>query len=223
MEIKLGVAKLVDDYLVSKQKEEAPRDYLGASILGTECDRALWYKVKEPRQAVEGRRQMIFDIGHSLEDYIITLLKGAGIQFYDNPDGGQWGFVDSPIAGHCDGVVYGLPESDQPHLLEIKTLGFDWWTKLQKSGLEAYSNTYWVQVHVYMHYLQLENCLFVAMNKDNCELYFERVKYDKRVADMAILRGKDIAIFTQEPERKYGKSNFYKCKMCDFNKKCWGL
>lgn len=224
MEIKIGTAKLLDDYFVSKRKKETPRDYLGASFLGDECDRQIWYKYKLPRPEVDARRMRIFELGHMIEAWLIQSLKDAGLTVYDKDEAGkQFGFIDEEIAGHCDGVVVGLPESDKPHLLEMKGLAHDWFTKLQKSGLEAYSRPYWVQIHIYMYKLELEDCLFMAMNKDNCELYYERVKLDTRLAKAELLKGKEIARSVNEPERKYAKSNFFKCKMCDYQKECWKL
>jgi len=61
----------------------------------------------------------------------------------------------------------------------------------------------------------LENCLAVVINKNTCELYFERIKLDKKYAERVILRGKEIAKFDKKdiPIRKYSKSTFYKCKI----------
>ena len=120
--MKLGTARLVDESIEKRCKSQTPRDYLGASILGTECDRQLWYQFHHPKPVDDPRVQRIFDLGNILEDYMIKLLKESGIEVWDvDADGEQFGFIDEEVAGHCDGVAQGFPESTVPHLLEFKS------------------------------------------------------------------------------------------------------
>ena len=76
-------------------------------------------------------------------------------------------------------------------------------------------------MHIYMHKLKLNRALFVMLNKDNQELYFERVEYDKVLATHLLLRGHEIADMKQMPDRRYKSKTFYKCKFCNWNKDCW--
>lgn len=222
MEIKLGTLKLIDDAILERSKKQSPRDYMGASILGEECDRKLWYSYKIPWTVDDPRLQRIFDMGNIIEDYVIKLLKDAGITVYDvDSDGEQFGFVDGKIAGHSDGVLIGLPESSKPHLFECKSANETSFKKFVKDGLKKTNDKYWAQVHIYMQKLKLERCLFVVMNKNTQELYLERVKYDKFVADHYLLRGHEIAAMETEPDRKYAKKTFYKCKWCNYKDRCW--
>jgi len=222
MELKIGTLRAIDDAILARSKKEKNRSYMGGSILGTECDRQLWYDYRTPFKVDDPRVQRIFDLGNIIEDYVIRLLKDAGITVYDkDANGDQFGFVDEEIAGHSDGVLLGLPESKQPHLFECKSANDKNFKLFQKDGVEKTNKKYWVQVHVYMKKLNLENCLFVVMNKNTCELYLERIKLDKFVADHAITRGKEIARMETEPDRKYKNSTFYKCKFCNHREICW--
>lgn len=222
-EIKLGIYNLVDSYLEKKANEKESRDYLGGSIIGKECSRALWYDFYSPKKITHPRVNRIFDLGNLIEDYVISLLKGAGLTVYESDENGeQFGFVDGHIAGHIDGVVTGLPESSKPHLLEIKSANSKRFKEFQDKGYKS-NKTYWTQVQVYMFKMGLERALVAVMNKDNCELYFERIELDKKFAERQLLRAKEIVKLKEEPVRPYSKPTFYKCKFCDHREECWNL
>lgn len=222
MELVIGTLKLIDDAILSRASKEKSRSYMGGSILGTECDRQLWYSYKRPWKVDSAKLQRIFDLGNILEDYVVKLLKDAGITVFEkDANGEQFGFVDGKIAGHSDGVLLGLPESSKPHLFECKSANDKSYKIFVKNGLEKTNNKYWVQVHIYMQKLKLERCLFVVINKNTCEIYIERVTYDKNVATSYLLRGHDIAEMETEPDRKYSSKAFYKCKFCNYRNECW--
>lgn len=215
--------QLIDNAILSRASKEESRSYMGGSILGTECDRQLWYSYKRPFVVDSAKLQRIFDMGNIIEDYVIRLLKDAGITVYDvDKDGKQFGFVDGKIAGHSDGVLLGLPESPDPHLFECKSANDKNFKAAVKNGIEKWNSKYWAQVHVYMKKLGLNFCLFVVMNKNDCELYIEIIPYDEMVAGIYLSRGHDIADMETEPDRKYVNSKFYKCRFCNFKKECWG-
>lgn len=121
--------------LISKAREEAekddpPRDYIGASIIGEECERALFYGFRKT-EPVEfpGRIHRRFDMGHWGEEHIIAQLRLAGFeihcfnpastkpksQFRANAAGGL-------ISGGMDGFIRGKFLGDQWHLLEAKVI-----------------------------------------------------------------------------------------------------
>lgn len=215
-------AHLIDEALRRKANSKAPRDYLGASILGEECDAALWFSIHKPVVLDDPRLNRIFQMGNLIEDYVIQLLQESGINvFTRDEDGNQFGFVDTPIAGHIDGVLTGLPESSKAHLFECKSMNDKNFTLINKVGLKEFSSKYWAQVQVYMKYMKLERCLFVAMNKDNQELYFERVKFVAMEAEYYVNRGKEIHGLEERPARKYPSKAHFKCKFCSFREQCW--
>lgn len=215
----MGIALILDKASI---KDEPERDYIGASIIGKECLRDLWYSMRYPTKNNDPRVQRIFDMGNIIEDYIIDLFKRSGIEVWtkDN-EGKQFGFIDGNVAGHWDGVIKGIPESTKPHLLEIKSANDKRFKSFLESGCKATSLLYWVQVQVYMHYSGLDRCLFVAMNKDNQELYFERIPAEKNVAKMYVDRANAVNSCNEPPERKYTSSTFWKCRFCNYNERCW--
>lgn len=195
---------------------------MGGSILGEECDRKLYYSYKKPFIVKDARVQRIFDMGNIIEDYLIKLLKEAGITVYDlDKNGEQFGFVDEEIAGHIDGVLVGIPEFDDPVLSEFKSAKNSTFNQFKKNGVREVNNNYYVQTQVYMNKLKLKACLFIVMNKDTQELYTELIHYNKEIAEIYITRGKDIARATELPSRLYAKKTFYRCRFCDFSEECW--
>lgn len=222
--MKLGTAKLVDDAIFERVSKVKSRDYLGASILGYECDRQIWYMYKKPKATTDPRINRIFEFGHMLEDYVVKILRDSGLTVHcEDANGEQFGFTDGNIAGHIDGVITGLPESSAPHLLEIKSANDARFKQFVKNGCRETQISYWAQCQIYMHKFNLSRCLFVVINKNTSELYYERIEYSKKIAELYMTRGHSIEEATEEPMRKYNKSTHFKCRFCDYNKECWDV
>lgn len=61
--------------------EQGHRNHLGASELGEECWRKLWYGFRWTKQErFDGRMMRLFNVGHSAEPRFVTYLKGIGFQ-----------------------------------------------------------------------------------------------------------------------------------------------
>lgn len=211
---------MVDEAIVKKIKEK--RDYMGTSGLGEPCDRALWYSYHYPKPVDKAIVLRKFDVGHSLEPVVIQWLKDAGLAvFAEDKNGEQFGFTDGVIAGHVDLVILGIPGDEKtPYLGEVKTTNQYSFKKFVKEGV-AHHPKYLTQINVYMFKLKLKKCLFIAVNKDSQELYFEIVELDEFLAVSSIQRGKVIAEMRELPERLYPSKNFFLCKFCNYNKECW--
>lgn len=145
--IPLTLERLVNNAIAECELDEH-RDYIGASIIATECERALWYGfrwAKLPGFPPRIRRR--FKTGDTYEDRVAFRLEQTG-RFRvttKNPrarnDKQQYRFEYGPLggllAGHTDGwceadtdtwLELGVPESmalaidKDPVLLEIKAL-----------------------------------------------------------------------------------------------------
>jgi hypothetical protein len=61
--------------------EQGHRNHLGASELGEECWRKLWYGFRWVKQEkFDGRMMRLFNVGHSAEPRFITYLRGIGFE-----------------------------------------------------------------------------------------------------------------------------------------------
>jgi len=224
MKLEVGTNAMITEALRQRTLNEKKRDYLGVSSLGEECTRKLWYKYHEPDKAkkVEPRIQAIFDMGHLIEDYVVKLLAETGMAVFDkDEDGHQFEAIyQGVIKGHIDGVIKGIPESDKPHLLEVKSMNDTNFSKLREK-LEFSFPHYWVQMQVYMFLFKLDRGLFVAMNKDNCEFYTERISLNTILAESYLKKGVEIVNMGMVPIAPYPSKTFYKCRYCEFADTCW--
>lgn len=214
--------KLVDEAIYKRSQNAPSRNYLGGSSLGKECEALIWYNYKFPIKTDDPRKQRIFDVGHALEPVVVGWLKEAGFTVYDlDENGKQFEVVDGEMQFHIDGVITGLPESPKPHLLEVKTAKDDRFKKYKKEGVEKADSEYYGQIQTYMLKFKLERCLFVMLNKDTQELYFERINLNKMEATFLVERGREIAGKTERPIRAYPNKEFYKCAWCGYRDRCW--
>lgn len=237
-----AITAVLDSSWKTHRDADPPRKYLGGSMIGRDCEREIAYQYHktpiEPvmRNGVEtlgfsGQLYRIFDRGHKGEDRVAEYLRVAGFDLVTHrKDGGQfgWSAMDGLIKGHIDGVILDGPKNvgidyTKPLLWENKILNNATFGKLWNHGLKKTKTVYYVQVNLYMAYMELEQCLFTAENADNCEIYSEVLSIDTQVAQEMSDRGVRI-VRSREPEdlpRVAGSSDDYRCKECWFAKRCW--
>jgi hypothetical protein len=89
-----------------------------------------------------------------------------------------------------------------------------------KNGVEKSKPMHFIQMQVYMHGTNINRALYLAVCKDDDRIYTERVKYDKKVAEDAIIRGKRIAMSDRMPEPCSADPSWYQCKFCPAHSFC---
>lgn len=112
------------------EAEEGDRNYLGASIIGKECERELWYAFRHARKsAFPGRIHRRFDMGHWGEDRLIQDLRIAGFDVQCvNPlakgakDQFRASLLGGLVSGGVDGFVSHESLGEHVHLLEAKVM-----------------------------------------------------------------------------------------------------
>jgi len=226
---------LIDEALQAKNAKQKPRDYLGGSRLGVECQRALQYEFfnapKDEGKEFSGQTIRTFQIGHVLENMIAGWIQGAGLDLRTaKADGKQFGFSTGRglIAGHIDGVIVGGPDEfgPYPRLWECKTANGKNWREIQKKKVRKAKWVYYIQCQLYMAYMELTEhpALFTAINKDTSELYFEGIPFDPSAAQDASDRGAGIieACLAGELLPRIAEDpSFYQCKWCAWADRCW--
>ena len=223
---------IVDSKILEQYNTQEKRSYLGASSIGDECIRKVQLQYMQKDQKISAKQVRTFDIGHCLEDLIIKWLRIAGFDLKTrNENGEQFGFsaADGKFAGHVDGLIYSFPEefpdkSTGVCLLEIKTMNNKSWNDTQKRGVLVSKPVYYSQVQLYMAYMELDRCLFIALNKDTSDLYFEIIPFDPGMAQKYSDRAVQIIKATENNELLpcvSGDSSFFLCKMCGFRDHCW--
>jgi CRISPR/Cas system-associated exonuclease Cas4 (RecB family) len=211
------------DAIYATQKQDAPRAYLGGSQIGEECRRRLWYGFRfVAEQKHEGRILRLFGTGHREEARIIEELRAAGFRVYDRDDKGEqfrYSTHDGHFSGGIDGVIEGLHESKEPHLLEIKTHNKKSFDAMEKNGIKP---EHLAQLQVYMGMAELERALYVAVCKDDDRIVAERVKFEPKTFRALMLKANGIIKEKTPPEKLSNDPSFYKCKFCPFFDNCHG-
>ena len=202
--------------------QERPRPHMGCSQLGHGCDRWLWlsfrWSVVEP---FKGRILRLFRRGQNEEATVVSDLRAIGMDVQNTGANQSRVEFGSHVSGSVDGVVKsGVPDSNKPHVLEIKTHGLKSFTDLEKNGVEKSKFMHYVQMQIYMMGMKLERALYVSVCKDNDHLYTERVKLDKAVAEKYVARGKRIALDNRMPPPISTDSTWYECKFCAAHEFC---
>lgn len=205
--------------------ERSPKEYPSGSMIGGDCERQVYFAFRHPKKTDDLRVYRIFELGNLLEDHIVEILKTKFTVHAVKDDGSQFSFKDdeNKITGSIDGVILGLPESNKPHLLEIKTYNQKRFEKLVKEGVKESDHKYYVQMQIYMNAFKLEKALFVAYNKNTSEFYTERVDYSDMTALKFLNRSKKVyaAKSHKELDRVSEKVTDFKCKFCQWKKECF--
>jgi hypothetical protein len=212
------------------EPNSGPRTYLGASIIGEDCDRKLWYGFRWAKEdKFDGRMIRLFQRGELEEPRFYALLKMIGCQVWaTTANGKQYRFkeIGGHFGGGCDGIALGIPDNpDEPVLLEFKTYNEKQFTKLVKEGVRSFNFKHWVQMQVYMGGLwngksQIKQALYLAVNKNDDTLYGELIEYDVRVYEANLRKASNI-IFAEKPPAKINESpGWWQCKFCNFHDIC---
>jgi len=147
------------------------RTHLGASVIGDECARKIWYGFHWTTiPSFGGRILRLFNRGHLEEGRFIAALLAIGCQVYQQDENGKQ-FRISGVSGHFggsgDGIATGVPDVDPslPVLLEFKTHNDKSYIKLAKEGVRSAKFEHYVQMQIYLRKMALTVALYMAVNK----------------------------------------------------------
>jgi len=164
-----------------------------------DCPRKLAYAYfgfKPSGKEIDSRAKIVFWMGDLVEMTVIELAKLAGVKLLAtglnqltislNIDG-----ID--IEGHPDGL---LLNDGEFILLEIKSMSDYGFNSFQKGEIDE---GYLSQVNIYMHVLNLNKAIFVAINKNSGVLHEVIIKKDNKIVDKAIKNLKTV--INSSPDR----------------------
>lgn len=209
-----------------RSDEDGFRSHLGASLIGRECARDLFYTwrwAKNPK--FSGQMLRLFNRGHLEEGRFIALLLMIGAKVYQQDENGKQfrvSGVNGNFGGSGDGFVVGIPDLDPntPALLEFKTHNDKSFKSLIQQGVKKSKPEHYVQMCVYMEKMGLAVALYGAVNKNTDELHWELVPSKPQVANEFELRAENIIYATSAPAKLSSSPGFWKCKFCDYNAIC---
>lgn len=207
-------------------QDEGFRSHMGASLIGGECGRAIWYGFRwATKGKFSGRILRLFNRGHLEEARMIACLLTIGCQVYQQDEQGNQ-FRISDCGGHFggsgDGVAVGIPDlpASTAALLEFKTHNDKSFKALKADGVRNAKFEHFVQMQTYMRKMGLAAGLYMAVNKNDDELYGEILYLDHTIGDQFIERAHKIIPLHVAPEKVNPSAGFYKCKWCDHHPIC---
>lgn len=241
--------KMIDAAIEAEPQEE--RAYLGASQIGYDCSRYLWYKYNGHKEKFDAKTLRRFADGHRTEAAVLDWLRACnGLEIYDRIDaeniqpapggietapGGydssQIGFTafDGRFAGHYDAIARGFPQAPATwHIVEVKCVEEKYFKELrrlkaqdEKSAIIRWKPEYYSQIQVYMHAEGLTRAIHIVATPGARELISVRTEYDRAHAEAMFAKAKRI-IDAKEPPERIGDATFYKCRMCNLREVCHG-
>lgn len=202
------------------------REHLGASLIGTECERALWYSFRwATRASHTGRILRLFQTGHLAEARFVADLRRIGVTVLDvDPaTGRQWTLRDAGghFGGSMDAVAIGFPEAPRTwHVCEFKTHSAKSFAGLTAEGVEKSKPLHWAQMQAYMHLAGLERAFYLAVCKDTDTLYQERVRHDPEAALRILAKAQRVIGAARTPERISHDPAWWQCRFCAHHAVC---
>lgn len=207
-----------------EQERGEQRAYLGASMIGNECEAYLQMGLRGyPKRPFPKNVLRIFELGHAIEDMVVKHLKKGGYQVMEKDDftGRQfeWKDVGGHVKAHADGMIdLGLGRLS---LLEIKSMNDKKHKDFVKRGIKAANRTYYEQVQMMMGMSgNLKECLFIAYNKNDSKYACEVVEFDE--LDYAYIVDKVNRVLGGNAVRLRTEPGKFPCTWCDRVDLCWG-
>jgi hypothetical protein len=202
------------------------REHLGASLIGTECERAIWYGFRWTTRAKHsGRLLRLFDTGNLAEARFVADLRRIGVTVLDlDPaTGRQWQLRDTGghFGGSMDAVAIGFPEAPRTwHVCEFKTHSEKSFLALKRDGVAKAKPQHWAQMQSYMHLAGLDRAFYLAVNKNTDELYQERLHYDAEAALRIMAKAERVIAANRPPARISDDPAWWQCRFCEHHATC---
>lgn len=204
--------------------EQGHRNHLGASELGGECWRELWYKFRWVKLEVfDGRMMRLFNVGHSAEPRFVEYLRGIGFEIREFAEDGNQ-FRISGAKGHYGGSLDGLAKLPARYeLWEDIILSLSFKTNNTGAGYEKVSKEilakskpkHWAQECQYGYKMGIRYCIYMIENKNDSDITFKVIELDWNYGAQLEKKAESI-IFSKEPPPRISENPaIFNCKFCD--------
>lgn len=210
----------IDQWCVAKYTD-AHREHLGASIIGEDCARKIWYAFRWCKfEIFDGRMLRLFQRGHLEEQRVIEYLRGIGFTVWesDPTTGKQFRIVGAN--GHYGGSSDAVGSLPYPELiglnllLEFKTHNHGSFAHVLKHKLIIGRPKHYAQMCSYGRVFGLHYGMYVAVGKNDDDLYIEIVPLDWGQADDLVRKAEDIIYSLIPPPKISMQPTHFECKYC---------
>lgn len=202
------------------------RSYLGASSIGSSCERALQYSFRHCTDsgfsAISLKR---FEDGHHSESVYIKRLLDAGYDLEHDDNGVQYGFssLGGWFRGHRDGRFRIIPEFGQAIWEHKSSKKWSTLAKLvekdESTALLNWNKVYYDQAQVYMGHSGVHYHITTAAGEGSREECICVTEFNQEAFD-EIQKKAERIITTDRLLPKIGSAMYFECKWCDANDIC---
>jgi hypothetical protein len=217
------------DLFCQNYYEQGHRNHLGASELGEECWRQLWYKFRWAKvEYFDGRMMRLFNVGHSAEPRFVTYLKGIGFEVKEFAEDGKQ-FRISGAMGHYGGSLDGLCKAPSRYELSediILSLSFKTnntgagYEKVSKEALSKSKPKHWAQECQYGYKMGIRYCIYMIENKNDSDITFKVIELDWNYGAQLEKKAEQIIAAKEPPPRISENKSFFNCKYCHLSGIC---
>jgi hypothetical protein len=210
--------------------EQGHRNHLGASGLGEECWRKLWYQFRWVKQErFDGRMMRLFNVGHSAEPRFVSYLKGIGFEVKEFDEDGKQ-FRITGAMGHYGGSLDGLCKAPERYQLSediILSLSFKTnntgagYAKVSTEALSKSKPMHWAQECQYGYKRGIKYCIYMIENKNDSDLTFKVVELDWNYGAQLEKKATDIINSKEPPPRISENPAMQCCKWCHVKGICF--
>jgi hypothetical protein len=228
----------LDRAILAKQAAQTPRQYLGGSYVGGDCERQIQYQYTlapvDDGKGFPADILRVFERGHRTEDMAAQWIRDAGLILKtETQEGRQFGFSSAQgrFKGHADGVIVGWTGEGEspvafPALWENKAVNSKTWQKIRDHGVKKVKPVYYGQVALYQYHLQLMDnpAVFTFINADTMQVGAELIPFDALECQRLIDRAVRIIQATDAREqlpRVAAEPDHFACRFCSFAARCW--
>ncbi len=216
------IIELIDESYEQEPAQRA-RQYIGASIIGYDCDAAIAMNLRGyPNVAPDPQLKRIFAMGHTIEDMVVADLKRVrGLEIQEtNPDTGrQWNYraCGGHVSCNTDGMAIWQGKT---LVLEIKSMNDASFNKFKSKTIRRSHPHYYAQVTMYMGMSGVRQSLFVGYNKNRSVYHAEIVDFDE--FEWSAMRYRIKKILRGESKKIARDRSDWRCKGCFKRDVCWG-
>lgn len=212
-----------------------PREYLGMSGLGAECERRLWLDFRWAsavrHNASTLKKFADGEHGETLQAERLRRVSGINLLTLDPETGRQFRFegVRGHVAGHFDGSILGLIQAPKTwHVWEHKQVEEKKQRRLEKlkadlgekQALEAWDPVYYGQAVLYMHFSGIDRHYLTCSTPGGRHTISVRTEANPVAASRLLVKAERIIDADRPPARISDDAGYFVCRMCDHRAVC---
>ncbi|PDS97548.1 oxidoreductase [Rhizobium sp. S9] len=194
-----------------------------AGDIGVECDREIWLSFRRASapEEITWQKRRIFERGNIEEERLLNLLRMVGCEVWGEQD--RVRAAGGHLRGKIDGRALGLLEAPtKEHIVECKSAKQEVFAKVKKHGVQKGKPEHYATFQFYMHGLGVDRVVYMMTNKNDEEVYMERVPYDAEFAMRAVARIERVINMPEPPGRLCSKRDDFRGMFCRQAEVCWG-